>query len=188
VFRERQHLVLGALVVSFCLWQLRGWLDDQAAIYILGINLMTLILGWAFTVVIVVINSFLLIVVGANEIDYWAVNTFVYGCLPIIISHVIYRFVVYWFDNPFSYIFICGFFGAIASLVLPTLVLWLYLFINKHLAGEVVLTYLSYSPVICIPEGVLNGMLLVSFVVFLPDLVKTYDEKRYEENSKTKYK
>ncbi len=188
VYRHRQHLVLGALVITFGLWQLRGWFDDNAAIYILGVNLMTLILGWAFTSIIVIINTMLLVLVGVNEWQYWPVNTFYWGCLPILVSLLCYRLVVYWLENPFAYIFICGFFGAIASLVMPATLLWGTLIILKLPISEVVLTYLEYSPVICIPEGVLNGMLLVSFVIFLPDWVKTYDELRYERNSKTRYK
>jgi len=188
VFRHRQHLVLGALVISFCLWQLRGWFDDSAAIYILGVNLMTLILGWAFASVIVLINSLLLVLIGVNEWQYWAFNTFLWGYVPIGVSLLCYRLVVYWFDNPFAYIFLCGFFGSVATLVVPATISW-GIFESLELAiAEVVLTYLTYAAVICIPEGVLSGMLLVSFVIFLPDWVKTYDEKRYEHNSKTKYK
>lgn len=188
VYRHRQHLVLGAWVISFALWQLRGWFDDSAAIHILGINLMTLVLGWAFSTLIVIVNTLLLVGVGVNEWDYWVLNTFYWGCLPILVSLLCYRMVVYWLENPFAYIFLCGFFGAVATLIIPAGLLWLSLSLIDSPASEIVLTYLEYSPVICIPEGVLNGMLLVSFVIFLPDWVKTYDELRYERNSKTRYK
>ncbi|MFC3153564.1 energy-coupling factor ABC transporter permease [Litoribrevibacter euphylliae] len=188
VFRHRQHLVLGALVITFGLWQLRGWFDENAAIYILGINLITLILGWAFSTLIVVINTVFLALVGVNDWAFWALNTFFWGCLPVIVSLLCYRLVVYWLENPFAYIYLCGFFAAVATLVLPALFLCLLFFILDLPESEIVLTYLEYAPVICIPEGVLNGMLLVSFVIFLPDWVKTYDELRYERNSKTRYK
>lgn len=188
VFRYRQHLVLGVLVIAFGLWQLRGWFDENAAIYILGINLLTLILGWAFATLIVVVNTLLLVLVGVNDWAFWALNTFFWGCLPVIISLLCYRLVVYWLENPFAYIYLCGFFGAVATLVLPAILLSAMFFILELPARDMMLTYLEYAPVICVPEGVLNGMLLVSFVIFLPDWVKTYDELRYERNSKTRYK
>lgn len=188
VFRYRQHLVLGALVIAFGLWQLRGWFDENAAIYILGINLLTLILGWAFATLIVVVNTLLLVLVGVNDWAFWALNTFFWGCLPVVISLLCYRLVVYWLENPFAYIYLCGFFGAAATLVLPAILLSAMFFILELPARDMMLTYLEYAPVICVPEGVLNGMLLVSFVIFLPDWVKTYDELRYERNSKTRYK
>ncbi|GAA3909301.1 energy-coupling factor ABC transporter permease [Litoribacillus peritrichatus] len=188
VFRLRQHLVFGSFAVVVCLWQLRGWLDDSASIYMLGVNLMTLILGWAFSSIIVLMASVALVLLGVNSLDGWPLNTFFWGMLPVVISLLIYRLVVYWLDNPFAYIYLCGFFATVLTLVIPAAGLWLLLIMMGHSGSGVLATYLTYAPVICISEGVLSGMLLVSFVIFLPDWVKTYDELRYERNAKDKYK
>jgi uncharacterized membrane protein len=187
LLRVRQHLVFGSLFILFILWQLRGWFDDQIAIYVLGVNLLTLILGWAYATVIVVINHVLLVLIGTNQQEFFLVNTFFFAALPVVVSFLCYRLVVYFFDNPFAYIFLCGFWAAVATLVVPAAVLWVVMSLVGMPKADLLWMYLTYSPVICIPEGVLNGMILVSLVIFHPDLVKTYDEFRYEENSRNKY-
>lgn len=187
LLKVRQHLVFGSLFILLVLWQLRGWFDDEIAIYVLGVNLLTLILGWAYATFIVVINHLLLVLLGANQQEFFLVNTFFFATLPVIVSFVCYRLVVYFFDNPFAYIFLCGFWAAVATLVVPAAVLWGMMSVFDMAKADFLWMYLTYAPVICIPEGVLNGMILVSLVIFHPDLVKTYDEFRYEENSRNKY-
>jgi len=87
--------------------------------------------------------------------------------------------------NFFLFILGGGFGGGIltAAMVLVCNLLIGYAVSEEAWSGDHVLL-LQYLPLVALPEGVLNGMLLTAFMVFAPEWVRTLDESRYDRRTR----
>ncbi len=178
---ERQHVFLGACLVLVLLWSLRADVTPGVSIHFLGMTAFTLMFGWALAVlasaVILAGYSFL----GMAGWEALALNALVAGVLPALVSDVVRR-VVYMYlpHNFFIYIFLSAFAGAMLAALSAALTLsWVMwgsgLYDWSHLSHD----YLRYLPLILFPEGVLNGMLITTFVVIRPQWVRSFDDADY---------
>lgn len=87
-------------------------------------------------------------------------------------------------SNFFVFIMVNGFLGGILtiSLMLVLSVLLGFLVGKESWSSDHSLL-LQYIPLIALPEGILNGMLITCFLVFKPDWVRTLDENRYDRHA-----
>jgi uncharacterized membrane protein len=176
-----QHSLFGAAVVLGFVWQLRAGISPGLAIYIFGITVITLMLGWALAVISGLLALVITVITGREPLVMFAANGLVTVMVPALVTHAI----MLWerrrdFRNFFAYIFFCGFFGAGLSVaaagVLMCLMLWssgVYTF--ETLVHE----YLRYLPLVMIPEGFVNGVFVTGLMVFHPDRLSTLDQRRY---------
>lgn len=83
--------------------------------------------------------------------------------------------------NFFVYIMLNGFLGGMVTVVAAVVVALglCFLFGSEAWSSDHELIF-AYLPLIALPEGILNGMLVTGFLVFQPEWVRTLYESRYE--------
>ena len=82
--------------------------------------------------------------------------------------------------NPFAFIFGVGFAGAIVSVLASAVfVSVVYLATGTFSFYQLQYELWPFLPLIALPEGIINGMLIAGLVVFKPEWVLLFDEKKY---------
>src|SRR5690606_1789156 len=183
--RERrvvQHLCGGAVLLLSLLWQLRIGLLAGLEIGLLGLTALTLVMGWAFAVVVASVALLIGYVVKGGSSESFSLTALMGCVLPVCVSYlacVVERLLK--FRPFFAYIFISAFFGgaavAVAVALCKTLLSWLG---GVYSLPEILQHYLPYALLIAFPEGFVNGMVITGIMVFAPQYLKTLDQGRYE--------
>ncbi|ARU58715.1 membrane protein [Oleiphilus messinensis] len=178
---DLQHSFLGGGVALLILWQMKAYFVPGMSIHFLGVTALTLLLGWPFAVLMgcmVCVADF-----AIHERNF---NLLALGVLSLVIAPSLITLLVVRLEKLagfrlfFSYIFICGFFGAAFSAAAGALVCWLLLlFAGIITVAELFDLYLKYLPLIMLPEAVINGMVITGLLVFCPDWLNTLDSDRY---------
>jgi uncharacterized membrane protein len=179
--REHTHVYLGAIVFASTFWLLRAGIGSNLNFHFLGFTLMTLLFGWRLALIAATA------IVG---ITFWRLdagllavpsNTLVMGGIPILITHWLLR----WSQrrlptNIFIFVFVNAFLAAILSIVAVIAVGSLLLWWTETFSAYYLQTnYLPYIPLLMLPEGLLNGMLTVIAVVYVPQWIPAFDDARY---------
>jgi len=178
---ESLHILLAMIVGIMVIWALKAGLTAGLSIHLLGTTLLTLMFGWAFAILGI------LVVLLAHAIQSghgWAalpVNTLMLGALPALTSYLIFRGVDRFLPNNFFvYIFLNAFFGAglaVASAVFATSIV--HIVSGAYPASLVWYSYTRYVLLVMFPEGFITGMLMTLFIAYRPEWVSTFDDDRY---------
>lgn len=176
-----QHVYFGAMVMLFLLWGLKAGVSPGLGFHHLGATLFTLMFGWPLAIFGLSIIMFVSVIMQHNELISLGAN----GCLSIVIpvmtSYAVLKLSQkYLPDNFFIYIFVATFFGAgiavaasrLSSIILLSLV-------DAYPDAKLIAESLLYTPLFMFPEMFVTGMLVSIFVVYKPDWVVTFDDKRY---------
>ncbi|WP_404366995.1 energy-coupling factor ABC transporter permease [Marinobacter sp.] len=179
-----QHTFLGAAVVLGFLWQLRAGISPGLSVHLFGMTAITLMMGWGLAAFAGLLALVLVVITGREPAHLFAVNGLITVMVPALVSHGI----MMWerrrdFRNFFAYIFFCGFFGAGIAVAVAgctmVAILWLD---GAYSWGHLVHEYLRYLPLILLPEGFINGVVVTGLMVFHPDRLLTLDQRRYREH------
>ncbi|MDI9246180.1 energy-coupling factor ABC transporter permease [Marinobacter sp. CHS3-4] len=176
-----QHTFYGAALVLGFLWHLRAGLSPGLSIHVLGVTVITLMMGWSLAVLAGLMALLLTVVTGQEPLSAFAANGLVTVMIPVLISY----WIMGWerrrnFRNFFAYIFFCGFFGAGLAVAGAGLMMCLLLWTGGvYSFDQLVHEYLRYLPLFMIPEGFANGAFVTGLMVFHPDRLKTLDQRRY---------
>ncbi len=176
-----QHVYFGAVVMLLLLWGLKAGVSPGLGFHHLGATLFTLMFGWPLAVFGLATILLASVLLQHNELIGLGVN----GCLsiviPVLTSYTVLKLSQkYLPDNFFIYIFVVAFFGAgiavaasrLSSIVLLSLV-------NAYPETKLIEESLLYTPLFMFPEMFITGMLISVFVVYKPEWVITFDDKRY---------
>ncbi len=175
------NILLGMTVGIMVIWTLKAGVVPGLSIHLLGTTLLTLMFGWAFAIlgIVVVLAAHALYAGGG-----WAafpLEALLLGLVPAAVSFTIYHIVDrYLPNNFFIYIFLNAFFGAAlaaASAVFATSIV--YLASGTYPLEEVWHDYTRYVLLLMYPEGFITGMLMTLFVAYRPQWVSTFDDDRY---------
>jgi uncharacterized membrane protein len=83
----------------------------------------------------------------------------------------------------FIYVYINAFLGGalaiLASSILVSLLLWMS---GVYEMGHISREYLAYLPLLALPEGFVNGMVMTGLVALKPEWVCTFDDEHYLKN------
>ncbi len=176
-----QHRVGFSVVLLVAIWSLRAGVSEGLGIHFYMITAFHLIFGWQVSIVLVCLVQLGMVLVGNESWLGLGMNGITSGLIPILVTYSCWR----WIDsrevrNPFTFIFGTAFLGAILSVVASVSVLSLiFVVFGIYSWDQITNEYLVFIPLIALPEGILNGMLVASLVIFKPHWVKMYDEKRY---------
>lgn len=176
-----QHVLGGALVSLLLLWSFRAGVTPGLGYHFLGVTVLTLMFGWSLATLAVITLGLGLAVSGKLDWYELSLTMLLTGVLPVTISYLIQRWVTRRLPtNPFVYIFVCGFFGAIfAALVTVLAVVGVLVLLDAYSFSRIAREYLPFLPLYLFPEGLMNGMLTAVFVGLKPEWLRTFDEARY---------
>lgn len=178
---SRYHLLFGGTLFCVLLWLMTVRVVEGLWIHLLGATALTLILGWRFAIiagsVAVLIHTAFIAESLLAAAPAWLLTV----AVPVTVSrglvHLLQRLKS---RNLFIYMLGAGFGGGMLSVIAAAVVavslLWL---IDQGGWVEQALSNWQFIALVLFPEGFINGMMITALSVFYPDLLKTFDDKRY---------
>jgi uncharacterized membrane protein len=174
----RVHLLLGAALALFLLWSLRAGVTPGLSLHYLGMTTVTLVLGWELAVVA---GALALVALGLRlGLDPYALgaNLVVTVMIPALWTYLLWR----WVDahlprHFFIYVYVCAFAGAaVAALLSAVAVAGLLVVSGAYPWEKIGYDYLAYLPLLVLPEGIINGMVITGLIALRPQWVRTYQD------------
>ncbi|HEY9053069.1 MAG TPA: energy-coupling factor ABC transporter permease [Gammaproteobacteria bacterium] len=179
--QTRQHAYLGGIICLVVTWSMKiGWIPGLI-LHPLGITAFTVVFGWPLTIVAGFVALIANTVLTHGQWSLISVDFLLTVLIPATVTYGISRLVLsHASRNLFLFLLGIGFVGAILGMLSSVLALLLLAYFVDHaeylhkLRNEfAVLAMLLYT------EGFLNGMVVAAITVFAPDLVKTFDNRKY---------
>ena len=181
---EQLNVWLGMIVLLTLIWSMKAGVKPGLSLHLLGATVFTLSFGPHLAFVGLSLVLLGISINGGFGIFAYAINALLMAGVGILISQMMYRFVVRYLPrNFFIYVFINGFFtaalsvigvGVVATLLLVTASAYEW----EYLSSE----YLPYFLLLGFSEAWLSGMLITLFVIYRPNWVSTFDDASYLAN------
>ena len=178
---RNQHVLLGATVVVLLLWTFRAGISPGLSLHFLGATSLTLILGWRLALWALALVCVGTVLAGReNWIDLGIVYL-LSAAAPVAVSWAVYQ----WTDRRlpkhlFVYLFVAVFAAAaLASIAVTVLVSLVMTGLDIYSLDQLAYEYLSFIPLIALPEALLNGFIMTGLVILRPAWVMTYNETVY---------
>ncbi len=178
--RDNLNVFLGAVVAVLVLWMIRTGIKPGLSFHLLGATALTLMFRPAFALLALALVTAALTLWDGQYLAYPA-NLMLMGGVPVLVSWGIYRLVDRRLPNHmFIYIFLNAFFGAAAAvfavgLASTLLAAALGVYGLDYLLRE----YLPYYLLMAWSEAFVTGMVMTLLVVYRPQWVATFDDRRY---------
>jgi uncharacterized membrane protein len=172
---------LGAIVVLMLFWSMRAGVRPGLNLHLLGATAFTLmfgrqlaILGFSVVMAAITLN-------GAAGWEAYALNVLLTAAFPCFAAGLLLKIVErYLPPNFFCYIFCAAFFGAgiavVSTGLLATVVLWLAGIYPAQMLFD---DYFPYFALLAFAEAWLNGAAITLMVVYYPQWVGSFDDRRY---------
>lgn len=177
----RLHVFLGTCVALMLLWSIRAWRVPGLEYHFLGATLVTLMFGWRLALLALVLVLTAHVLNGTSDWQTFPMNLLTMGLVPIAVSHFIWRLAeTHLPANFFVYIFACAFFGA--GLAMLTVIftgsglLWIG---GAYASEQLYRDYLQLIPLFMFPEAFITGLLMTLLIVYRPEWVTSFDDRRY---------
>ncbi len=176
-----QHVYFGAMVILLIVWGIKAGISPGLGFHQLGAALFTLMFDWPLAIIGLTV---ILVASIAVQLPDWlslGINGLVSIVVPVMTTYGILKLSQKFLpDNFFIYIFVCAFFGAGLSIATSRLSATVLLsLIHAYPDAKLVQESLMYLPLFMFPEAFVTGMLISVFVVYKPEWVATFDDKRY---------
>jgi uncharacterized membrane protein len=178
---DSSNILFATCAAVFFIWVLKVNVETGLSIHLLGSTILTLMFRWQVAVMANAIVVLGITLVTAADFQAYAMNTLITGILPIFISYSIWR-INEWYlpPNYFAYIFIAAFLAAGVSMISSGLVSYQILnMLDNNLTSEMLDEYLMVFIPIMYPEAFITGAIISIFVIYKPEWISTFDDKRY---------
>lgn len=176
-----QHRFFGGALALALLWSARADLGQAVALQLVGVPLLTLMLGPALAIWSAALAALFLAVVFDHSTGAVVWNALFLGVLPALMTDLGRRAVAQWLPaHPFVYIlgngfFITGIAAAAAQLCAAALL--------PAIGSPLLAQYAPFILLIGFGEATLSGMLVTLMVVYLPNWVSTFEDRHYLQRS-----
>lgn len=194
-FQDSQflHMCCGALLAVLILWRIRYETDLGLAFHFLGISVLVLVFHWLYASVIGILACFIGPLIGVGRFETIPMTVAFVVLVPVAVTllflklerHLNRRLIESQVEgaqngNFFLFIMLPGFLGAGfaigASMLTAFGACWM---LSERVWSSDHALLLSYLPLIMLPEGVINGMLVSGFVAFWPEKLNAFHEEDY---------
>ena len=174
-----QHVLLAAVVVVFFTWQLSASLGGGLTFHFLLMTILTLMFSPQFALIGMALS--LVGVTFESELGWlsFGLNAVIMGVLPIMITALMLSLSQRFLENNFFvYVFFNAFLaaaiGVVLSLSLGAWVLWVS---EVHTLEVLKQTFIPFIPLMAMPEGFVNGMLMAALVLLKPQWVSSFHDR-----------
>lgn len=184
ILSDRRNLPVffAAASVVLALWLIKTGIKPGLNFHLLGATALTLMFRplfalFALALVICAITLF------HGEYAAFAANFLIMAVVPVAVSWGIYRLVDRRLPNHlFIYIFLNAFFGAAIAIAMVGLASTAFAALSGMYGLDYLLEeYLPYYLLMAWAEAFSTGMIITLMVVYKPEWVATFDDKRYLE-------
>lgn len=177
------NVFMGACVALLGLWLIKAGIKPGLNLHLLGATALTLMFRpwFAILALALVIGG---MTIHSGQYAAYPANLLLMAVLPVSISWGIYRLVDGKLPNHFFiYIFLNCFFGAGIAIVTVGLASTAYAALSgAYSIGYLTENYLPYYLLMAWAEAFATGMIMTVLVVYRPEWVSTFDDKRYLES------
>lgn len=180
-YAEFRNVYFGAVVSLIVLWNIDAGAFPGLNFHYLGIMLVVLMFRWQFAIWLLLLATLSELFTGQISLPVLPMNALLFAVLPVYIANLIYKFVDRKMpDHFFVFIYGAGFFGAgIVALFVVFETSVFLLSMGVYSWHVLVQDYIRYSPMMMFLEAFISGMLVTLLVVFKPDWILTYSDKKY---------
>lgn len=178
--RANLNIFLGATVAVLGLWLIKAGIKPGLNFHLLGATALTLMFRPLFALLALGLIT-VAISLWQGQYAAFAANWLLMGALPVGVSWAIYRLVDSRLPNHlFIYIFLNAFFGAAIAIMAVGLVSTGFIALSGAYTLDYLLEeYLPYYLLIAWGEAFATGMMVTLMVVWRPEWMATFDDKRY---------
>jgi uncharacterized membrane protein len=179
--KHQQHLVFGSAAALFGLWLFRAGIFDGLDVHILGLTIITLMLGFRYALITATITLVGATFAGYTTWDMFGINGLLAITLPIVVTYLVYMVSFHHMPRHlFVYLFVCAFFTGAIAIALKTLALGGYYYIEGTYSWNIIVdNYLLLIPLMVFPEAFLSGMIVTVLVIYQPTWMYTFHDKFY---------
>ncbi len=176
-----QHRLGVALLAVITIWSLRAGISEGLGIHFFMITAVHLVFGWQLAIWVIAFALAGMVAFGKEVWQGVGINAFVSAIVPMLCTYTLWRIQeAYKLYNPFAFIFLVCFFGAMLSVVASGLLLtWLLWASGAYAMQEIIDQFWIYVPLIMLPEATINSMLITGLVVYRPHWVRFFDPEKY---------
>ena len=181
---EFSHVFFAACVVMLLLWNTRVGVLPALNFHLLGLTAVTLMFGWAFAVLAVIIVTAGSIIVQGGDWTGLGLNALVMGCLPVAVTHWLLQLVQRHLPhNFFIYVYLNGFFAAGLSLLAAASCGALLMLLADSAHGAwLAYQFWPFLPLVFFSEAIVNGIIMTMMVALRPGWVASFDDESYINN------
>jgi uncharacterized membrane protein len=178
--RANLNVFLGATVAVLGLWLIKTGIKPGLSFHLLGATALTLMFRPAFALLSIALVT-AAVTLWEGEYNAFPANLLIMGAVPVAVSWSIFRVVDRKLPNHmFVYIFLNAFFGAglaisAVGLVSTGFAAAIGAYPLKYLLSD----YLPYYLLMAWSEAFTTGMVVTLLVVYKPEWVSTFDDRRY---------
>ncbi|MGC9457073.1 MAG: energy-coupling factor ABC transporter permease [Halothiobacillaceae bacterium] len=178
---ERISLFFGAAVALALLWSMRADVTPGLSLHFLGITALTLIVGWSLALLAGTVAYIGYVLAGMAGWEGLGIGVLVSVLLPATITQILLYVSRYYLPlNFFIYVFINAFGAAILSaLMVGFATAGLFWAADFYSWDQLVHNYLRMMPLLALPEGVVNGMVMTALALVAPHWVISFDDALY---------
>ena len=174
------NVFFASSIVLWLIWQLSGGITLGLEFHLLLVTTITLMFGWQFATLNVTLVQLGLTLSGHADWVSFPLNTLCNGIVPIWVTYGVYWLAFLFLPKHFFiYIYVSAFFGGALAMLASRLTGMSILLLSDTYR----LTQLGDEPLFIIvmlfPEAFVNGMLITILVVFRPQWVSSFSDKRY---------
>ena len=175
------NIWLGAVVCVLLLWQINAEIRPGLSFHLLGATILTLMLGPRLALAALALVIAAASLWGIGGWHSFGMNGLTMAALPVAVSYAVYRLIeTHLPNNFFVYIFLTSFVGAGAAVsAVGAATTTLLASAGVYPSGQLFDLYLPYYLLLAWSEALLTGMAMTLLVVYKPDWVGTFDDRRY---------
>ncbi|MDX5364002.1 MAG: energy-coupling factor ABC transporter permease [Pseudazoarcus pumilus] len=177
----RLNALLGFAVCMTLLWSLRAGVLPGLNLHLLGAMAACLMFGPHLALIALALVLTGISLNGAVEWAAWPINFLVMGVVPVMIAQAIRRLVERHLPSHFFvYIFVMAFAGsALVVLLVGVVAVLLLAGAGAYPWSFLVSEYLPYFVLLAFAEAWISGAVTTMMVVYRPEWVATFDDRRY---------
>lgn len=175
------NLLLGFVVGLSLTWSMKAGVKPGLNLHMLGAMAVTLTLGPRLAIIALGLTLTGIALNGAIEWGAWPINFLLMAVLPVMIAHGLHRLAVRTLPaHFFIFIFVIGFAGSALTVMLQGASTSAAMVLSGAYGAEFLLNeYLPYFLLLGFAEGWLSGALITVMVVYRPEWVAAFDDRRY---------
>ena len=177
----QSHLLLGFAVALAVLWSLKAGVKPGLNLHLLGAMAAVLALGPQLALIALGLALTGITLNGALEWQGWPLNFLLMAVLPVLVASALQRLMERRLPaHFFVFIFIAAFFGAGLTVMLQGLLASAAMVAAGAYSAEFLVNeYLPYFMLLGFSEAWLSGAIITLFVVYRPEWVAAFDDRRY---------
>lgn len=178
--RDNLNVFLAATVAVLGLWLIKTGIKPGLNFHLLGATALTLMFRPAFALLAIALVTGA-ITLWEGQYNAFPANLLIMGGVPVAVSWAIYRLVDGKLPNHmFIYIFLNAFFGAALAIsavgLASTGFAWA---VGAYELDYLLAEYLPFYLLMAWSEAFATGMVVTLLVVYKPQWVATFDDRRY---------